>query len=174
MDRQGKEKLRVAFAEIFNGADAAIIAEYRGLTVEEMTELRRSLRAVKGRFRVLKNRVAKKALIDEAKDSGALSGHLKGPVGVAYFTGDPAQAAKSVLKFADEHAHFIVRGAIVGASVMSNVELKALSDLPSREVLLARVVGSLISPHRGLLMTFNGVSRNLVQVIDAIKDKKQG
>lgn len=174
MDRQGKEKLRVKFAEIFNASEAAIVAEYRGLTVEEMTELRRALRPIKGRFRVLKNRVAKKALLDEAKDSSGLNEHLRGPVGVAHFTGDPAAAAKSILKFAEDHPNFVVKGAIVGNAVMSHSELKALSDLPSREVLLAKVVGSLISPHRGLLYALNGVTSNLVRVIGAIKDKKQG
>lgn len=174
MDRQGKEKLRTVFAEIFNGAEASIIAEYRGLTVEELTELRRSLRPIQGRFRVLKNRVAKKALADEAKEYGSLSDALKGPVGVAYFKGDPAQAAKSVLKFAEDHPNFIVKNAVVGNAVMSQSELKALSDLPSREVLLGKVVGSLISPHRGLMYALNGVSSNLVRVINAIKDSKQG
>lgn len=173
MDRQGKEKLRVHFADMFNAAESAIVVEYRGLKVEEMTELRRALRPLQGRFTVIKNRVARKALQNEAKESGALESTLKGPIGIAHFKGDPAQAAKSVLKFAEEHPNFVVKQAMVGNAIMSAAELKALSDLPSREVLLARVIGSLVSPHRGLVVTLNGVARNLVQVIDAIKDKKQ-
>lgn len=172
MNKVGKDNLRVAYAEKFNKANAAVIAEYRGLSVEELTELRRSMRELDAEFQVLKNRVAVKALVNEAKECGDIAEQLKGPIGIAYLFGDPAQAAKSLLKFEKEHEHFVVKSGLMEKKAVSVSQIKAIADLPSKEVLLAQIVGSLVSPHRGLLGVMNGVARNLVQVINAIKDKK--
>ncbi len=167
-----KHELRKDFAEKFSEVDSAIIANYSGLTMTQLTDLRRSLREMDSTFKVIKNRVAKKALEDEAKEFGDLSEHLKGPVGVVFVKGDIAQVAKAVLKFEKDNDAFEVTGGVIDKSVVSLDELKAISDLPSREELLAKIVGSIASPSRGLVTVLSGVSRNLVQVLGAIKDKK--
>lgn len=172
MTYKAKEALRGEIGEKFNKASAAIIAEYRGLTVEEITELRVQLRESEAEFTILKNRVAKKAMEDECKDSNELSGDLTGPVGAVFVYGDPAQATKSVLEFAKAKDNFSVKSGMMDGKVVSIDDLKAIASLPSKEVLLAKIVGSLVSPHRGLVTVLSGVPRNLVQVINAIKDTK--
>ena len=167
-----KHELRQQFAEKFNEVGSAIIANYSGLTMTQLSELRTSLREMDSTFKVIKNRVAKKALEDEAKEFGDLSEHLKGPVGVVFVKGDIAQVAKTVLKFEKDNKAFEVTGGVIDKNVVSLDEIKAISDLPSREELLAKIVGSIASPSRGLVTVLSGVSRNLVQVLGAIKDKK--
>lgn len=169
MDRKGKAQLRQELSERFEKSTAIIVAEYRGLTVEEVTDLRVKLREASAEFKVIKNRVAKKAV---AEDLQSLSEKFTGPVGIVCAFGDSAQATKAALEFEKTHPNFKVTAGHMEGAVVSKEQLKAISDLPSKEVLLAQIIGSLVSPHRGLLGVLNGVSRNLVQVINAIKDKK--
>lgn len=172
MDRQGKAKLKDEVAERLEKANAVIIAEYRGLTVEEMTGLRVQLRKAGAEFRVFKNRIAKKAIDDKLHHLKDLNPSLKGPIGLICSYGDAAQTAKAVLEFGKDHPNLVVTCGFMDKSTVTADELKALADLPSKDVLLAQIIGSLVAPHRGLLGVLNGVNRNLVQVINAIKDKK--
>jgi len=172
MDRQGKAKLKDEVSERLSKANAVIIAEYRGMTVEEMTGLRVELRKAGAEFRIFKNRIAKKAIDDKLQHLKDLSPSMKGPIGLICSYGDTAQATKAAMEFQKDHPNFVITCGFMEKSRVTADELKALADLPSKEVLLARIVGSLVSPHRGLLGVLNGVNRNLVQVINAIKDKK--
>jgi len=172
MDRQGKNQLRQSFAEKFQKSNALIIAEYRGLTVAEVTELRVKLRDASAEFKVIKNRVAKKAVESDVEELKDLSKAFVGPIGLVCAYGDSAQATKTVLDFAKDHPHLVVKAGHMDGALVSTDELKAIADLPSKEVLLGQIVGSIVAPHRGLLGVLNGVSRNLVQVLNAIKDKK--
>lgn len=172
MDRNGKLQLKTELAERFQKSNAVIVAEYRGLTVQQVSDLRVKLREAGAEFKVIKNRVAKKALESDVADMVSLSDSLKGPVGVVYAYGDSAQATKTALQFEKDNPNFVVTSGHMEGNVVSKGDLKAIADLPSKEVLMAQIVGSLVSPHRGLLGVLNGVSRNLVQVINAIKDNK--
>jgi large subunit ribosomal protein L10 len=172
MTKARKHQLKGEIAERLKKANAAIVAEYRGLTVAELTDLRVRLRESNSEFRVIKNRVTKVAIREEAENVGAISGSLKGPVGLVIIYGDPAQAAKSVLEFAKDKENFKVTSGVMDGKGVSAADLKAISELPTMDVLLARLVGTLVAPHRGLLGVLNGVPRQLVQVINAIKDKK--
>lgn len=173
ISRAKKEALRAEAGDRFNKAGAALVAEYRGLTVAELTELRTELRKVGAEFKVTKNRVLKKAIELDAEGSTALSDKLVGPVGVLYLYEDVAAGAKVAVEFAKSHEKFVVTGGIMDGAAVTEGDIKAISDLPSKEVLLGQIVGSLVAPHRGLLGVLNGVTRNLVQVINAIKDTKQ-
>jgi large subunit ribosomal protein L10 len=173
MSKAAKATLKIDLAERFKKANAAIVAEYRGLTVADLTELRIKLRASNSEFKIVKNRVAKVAIREDSPTSSDLSPQLKGPVGVVFIYGDPAAAAKSVLDFAkDKPELFKVTGGLMEGKGLTEKELKAIADLPSKEVLLAKIVGSLVAPHRGLVSVMAGVPRQLVQVINAIKEKK--
>ena len=171
-DRAAKSALREDLAGRFNKATASVIAEYRGVTALEMAELRVELRKVNTEFRVIKNRVAKKAIEQEAQNSSALATKLVGPIGIAYMYGDVAAGTKAILAFEKTHEKFKVTAGVMEGQVLGVKELKALSDLPSKEVLLAKIIGSLVAPHRGLLTVLNGVGTNLVRVLNAIKDTK--
>lgn len=172
MDRAAKETLRVKSAGRFNKSEAAIVAEYRGLTVAELTQLRRDLRKANAEFRITKNRVAKKAVHAEAENYKAVSDKLKGPVGIIYLYGDVAAGAKAADNFAKGNEKFVITGGVMEGKALSKAEITTLASLPSKEVLLAQIVGSLVAPHRGLLGVLSGVPRNVVQVINAIKEKK--
>ena len=172
MDRKAKEALRVEFEGRFEKANAAVVAEYRGLTVAELTELRRNLRKVNAEFRVVKNRVAKKAVLGKVQSYSGLSEKLKGPIGVAYMYGDAAAGAKALVDFEKGRELFKITAGVMESKSISAAEVKAIASLPSKEVLLGQLVGLLVSPHRGLLGVINAVPRSLVQVINAIKEKK--
>ncbi len=172
MDRQGKAKLRESAAESFKKANAVIVAEYRGLTVEEMTALRRELRKANATFNIIKNRIAKKAIESDVPAMNVINANLKGPIGLVCAYGDAAQATKTMLEFEKEHPNLKVTAGFMEEVNYSVSQLKALADLPSKEVLLSKLVGSLVSPHRGLLGVMTGVHRQLLTVLNGIKDKK--
>lgn len=173
ISRAKKEALRSEAGDRFNKASAALVAEYRGLTVAELTELRTELRKVGAEFKVTKNRVLKKAIELDAQESESLSDKLVGPVGVVFLYEDVAAGAKVAVEFAKGHDKFVVTGGLMDGSSVSTAEIAAISNLPSKEVLLGQILSTLVNPHRGLMGVLNGVTRNLVQVINAIKDTKQ-
>jgi len=173
MNRQQKLEVTDAISERLARAAAVITTEYRGLSVEELTTLRRELRANGAEFKVAKNRLAKRSLQGAQESFSSLGEELQGPTGLVFAYEDAAAAAKLVLEFQKTHDKLVVKSGVMDGKKVSPSELKAIADLPSKEVLLAQIVGSLLSPHRGLVTTISGVARNLVQVINAIKDKKQ-
>jgi large subunit ribosomal protein L10 len=168
-----KGEVRELAAERFKKANAAILAEYRGLKVSDLTQLRIELRKVKGEFRIINNRIVRKAIdVDGLSQIEPLRKALKGPLGVVFAYGDVAASAKVVLEFAKTSELFKVTGGVMEGAAMSVAELEVLSKLPSKEVLLGQIIGTLIAPHKGIMGVLNGVTRNLVQVINAIKEKK--
>jgi large subunit ribosomal protein L10 len=173
MDRKGKAALREVAEGRFEKANAAIVAEYRGLTVSSLTELRKALKKVNGEFRIVKNRVAKKAVLGKAETAKGLADSLKGPVGIAFLYGDAAAGAKALSDFEKTNELFKITAGVMESRKLSALEVKAIASLPSKEVLLGQILGLLVSPHRGILGVVNAVPRSLVQVINQIKEKKQ-
>lgn len=172
MNREGKVQLKNEIAEKLGKANAVILAEYRGLSVGELTDLRVELRKSDAEFKVNKNRIFKRALEEDRKEFESLKDELVGPVGTVFVYGDTAQATKSLLEFNKGHENLKVKCGFMDGQSVDESALKAIADLPSREVLLGQIVGSLASPSRGLVTTLSGVARNLVYVINAIKEKK--
>lgn len=172
MTKARKQTLKTEIGGRLKKANAAFIAEYRGLTVSELTELRVKLREAKAEFRVVKNRVARVAIKEDVPSAMPIADKLKGPIGLVLAYGDSAAAAKALLEFAKDKENLKVTEGVMDGVGVSLAELKAISSLPSREVLMAQIVGSLVAPHRGLVTVLSGVTRQLVQVINAIKEKK--
>ena len=172
MSKAAKGALKVDVAERLKKANAAIIAEYRGLTVAQLTELRVKLREAQAEFKIVKNRIAKVAIREEVPSAAPIVDRLKGPIGLVIVYGDVAQVAKSLIEFGKDKDNFKVTSGVLEGKGVSASDLKAISELPSKEELLARLLGSLVSPHRNLLGVLNGVQRQLVQVLSAVKDKK--
>ena len=129
-------------------ANASVVAEYRGLTVAEMAELRRSLRTAGGDFKVFKNTLVRLAISGTAHEP--LSDLLVGPTGIAFIEGDVSAVAKALKDFAAANPALIVKGGVLDGSALDASTLKALADLPSREVLLARLAGLIASPMTSL------------------------
>lgn len=154
--RQGEvEKL----TQELKGASTIFVTDFSGLSVLRMTEFRRRLRAAGGRYVVVKNTLARRALA--ANRIAALEAHLKGPVGLVLAGPDPLPAAKVVGDFAREFEKPTVRVGLVDGRAVEPAYVKRLGELPSREVLLAQLAGSL-----------NGVLYQVVAALEALRDQR--
>ena len=166
---EAKKVVVAEIAEDIKNAPATIIVATRGLTVEEDTELRNELRAAGVKFAVRKNTLTEKALealgIDGAED------YLKGPTAIA--TSDSyTSAAKVLCKFEAKHEEIKVKGGIVEGKVITPEEVKELAKMPSKEELIARVLGGFNAPISGLVNVLNGNIRGLVIALNAIAEKQ--
>lgn len=173
MDRQGKAKLKTEIGERLKKANGLIIAEYRGMKVEQLTTLRVALRKAKAEFRVSKNRIFKRAIKEDAPQFDGIADNYKGPIGTVICYGDVAAAAKALLEYGKDVELLVPKTGMVEGDTLNADRLKALSELPSKEVLLGRLLGTLKAPHRGIVTVLSGVPRNVVQVLAAIRDTKQ-
>ena len=165
-----KSKVVAELKEKIARASVMVLADYLGLSVKEMTELRRKLRAEKSELAVIKNTLIERAVAEsglpEFKD------HLKGPTVVMLGYADAVSPLKALVKFIKETEKGGLRIGVVDKQVFSRDDLAAISKLPPREVLLGKVVGGLKSPLYGLANVLNGPLRKLVYALNAIKDKQ--
>src|ERR1700716_2687321 len=152
------------------GAQAVIVAEYRGLNVEKVTQLRTRARKSGLYLRVLKNTLARRAV--QGTPFEKLADKMAGPLmyGIAV---DPVAGAKVLSEFARENEQFVIRGGALRNSVMSDKDVKALALLPSREELLARLAATLQAPMARLARTLNEVPGRLVRTLAAVRDAKE-
>jgi large subunit ribosomal protein L10 len=145
------------------GVKTVVLTEYRGLTVQQLSELRKQLRAVAAEYRILKNRLAKRAIAASPLDG--LAGHLTGPTGMIISTHDPVAVAKAVHAFARANQALTIKAGYVEGQMLPPAELKALSDLPSREALRGQLVGALQGPLAQLVGLLTAPHRELVYVL---------
>lgn len=150
-------------------ARAVILADYRGLTVAELTELRRALRAQQMEMKVYKNRLVRQAFKGTVT---GLDGQLTGPTAVTFSYGDPVAPAKILATFAKAHAKLQLKGGLVEGEVVDQLKVTQLAALPSREELLGKLVFVLNSPITGLVRVLNGTLQGLPNVLNRIKEKK--
>ena len=152
------------------GNAVAIATQYKGINVEQATELRRKLRVESVVFKVYKNTLVKRAL-DELGLAEA-DAFLDGPTAWA-FCQDPVTPARVLKEFAKDVKAVVMNGGILEGEVVSREQIQALASLPSREALLAQVVGTIAAPLRNLVGTLQAVPRNLVCVLDEIRKKRE-
>ncbi len=170
MDRNAKLQWRESVVQALDKSGAVFLANYSGMTVEELTAMRRELKTVHADFHVVKNTIAQKAV--EGRDENVISSLFTGQTGVVFAYGDAAAAAKVFADSAKKFEKLKITGGYMEKSVLTPASVEKLASLPSREVLLGQLIGTMVAPHRGLLNVLNGVPRNLVQVLNAIKEKK--
>jgi large subunit ribosomal protein L10 len=144
--------------------------DYRGLTFSEATELRARLAKVDARLKVVKNTLARIAATDAGVEG--LSELLQGPTAIAYCHGDPVRVAKTIQDFIREKKKAAIRGGRLQRSLLSASDVESLAALPSREQLIAQVVGAIASPLTGLANVLNGPIRGLVVVLAQVQEKK--
>ncbi len=147
-----------------------ILADYKGLSVASMTDLRRRLRKGNTSLKVVKNRLAKIAV--QGTPSEVLSAHFVGTTALATSAAEPAETAKALTSFAKENERFKIKIALLDGQTLTLKELNALANLPSRDVLLAKMLGSLNAPATNLVSVLIEIPRQLVTVLTAIKDQK--
>jgi large subunit ribosomal protein L10 len=165
-----KTEVVAELKEKFEASSAVFAAHYRGLTVKEMSELRRSMTAAGAKFQVCKNTLAKLAL--EGNENEPLSDLLAGPTGIVFVNEDPAAAAKVLVDFAKDHDKLEVRGGVLGGKSMDVAGITALSKLPSRDQMLGMFLSVLNGPARNFVGVLAAVPRSAVQVLKAIEEKK--
>ncbi len=170
MNRQDKQRIVDELHSAWSESSAGVVAQYRGLTVSEMGDLRRRLHQANVSLQVVKNTLARRA----AEDTGfkAAEALFTGPIAIAYGN-DPVEMAKAIADFAKEHKALEIRGGVLDGKAMDVAGVIALAKLPSREVLLAKMLGSMQSPISGFVRTLAEVPASFVRTLAAIRDQKQ-
>ena len=153
-------------------ADAALLTEYRGLNVAAMAELRRSLRAAGGEYKIYKNTLARLGAHSAGIDT--LDDMLTGPTAIAFVEGDAAAVAKALRDYARANPALVVKGGLLGQRVLSANEVTALADLPSREVILAQLAGALQAPIAQFASLLAALPRNFAYGLKALIDQHGG
>jgi large subunit ribosomal protein L10 len=147
-----------------NGVKTVMLAEYRGLTVQQLSEFRKQLKAVAAEYKVVKNRLARLAI--GPSGLSALGGELKGPTGLIIGKGDPVSVAKAVHTFARTNQALVIKAGFVDGQLLPPTGLKTLAELPSREALRAQLVGALTGPLAQLVGLLQAPQRELVYVLE--------
>ncbi len=151
-------------------AQVAVVTEYKGYSVEEISALRRALQQKGGDYMVTKNTLAKIAV--KGTDFEVLTETFKGPIAIAFGYEDQVSPAKAVSDFIKETKKGVIIGAALDGKLLSEAEAKALANLPSKEELIAKILGSINSPATGIVGSVNAVVSQLVRTVAAVKDTK--
>lgn len=170
MPKQVKIDAVEELKERIEASQLVVLTKYVGINAEKATLLRKKLREGHVEYKVFKNTLAKRVL-DELKLSDAAK-FMSGPTGWA-FSKDPVAPSKILKEFSKDVPLVEMTGGILEGKVVSKVQLDALASLPSREVLLSQVVGTIAAPLRNFVSTLNALPSNLVNVLDQIKKKKE-
>ena len=152
-----------------DASSAAILTEYRGLKVKDLADLRRTLRAAGGEYKIYKNTLVRFAARDLGLDD--LEAMLEGPTAIAFVEGDAVDVAKALRDFARTNPNLVVKGGVLGSSILSAKDAGALADLPSREVLLARIAGGLAAPMVQFAGLLQALPRNFAYGLKALIEK---
>ncbi len=167
---EDKKKIVSEVAAVASDAHSVVAAEYHGLTVGEMTELRVKARESGVYLRVVKNNLAKLALADT--EFSCMSEGFVGPLVLAFSQEDPGSAARVLKDFAKEHDKLEVKMLSVGGELLAASEIDRLAKLPTRDQALAILAGTLRAPVEKLARTFNEVPGKLVRTVAAVRDSK--
>ncbi len=171
MNRADKQVQIDELTAKFGDAQAAYLTDYRGLDVEKITALRSRLREKDTEFKVVKNTLARIAA--KATGNEVLVDYLKGPSALALVYGDPAAAAKVLVEFAKEENALEVLGGVLSGGYLDSDSLKQLAELPSKDVMRAMLLGTMNAVPGGFVNVLSAVTRSAVQVLNAIKEKKE-
>ncbi len=156
-----------------DAADAAVLTEYRGLTVTQIADLRAALRAAATDYKIFKNTLARRAAADAGLTD--LMEHLEGPVAIAFVRrdgGDPVTAAKALRDFARTNPNLVLKGGLLGVRVLTTADVEALADVPPRDQLLARIAGGFQAPLTKAAGLFQAFTRNFAYGLKAYIDQR--
>lgn len=172
MNRESKQQIISELHEKLKAAKAVFLADFRGMDVEQATQLRNELRNAAVEYKVVKNTLLELASRDTDKES--LSSHFTGPTAIALSYEDPVSAAKVLSSYAKEKQNiFKLKAGVLSGKPITVADIQALSDLPSREVLIAKLLGTLNAPIANFVGTLAAVPGGFVRALDAIRAKKE-
>ena len=164
MDRAAKRELVATLHNVFKDTGVIVVAHYAGLTVAQMTELRRRVKEAGGTVKVAKNRLAKLALRDT--DAEGIADLFKGPTCIAY-SPDPVAAAKATVTYAKENDKLVILGGAMGKTVLDAAGVKALADLPSLDELRAKLIGLVQAPATKVARVLTEPGAQIARVLQA-------
>ncbi|MBV0913164.1 50S ribosomal protein L10 [Anianabacter salinae] len=170
MDRAQKEKVVEELGQIFESSGVVVVAHYAGLTVQEMQDLRARMRAAGGAVRVAKNRLAKIAL--EGTPNASLANLLTGMTVLSY-SEDPVAAAKVAEAYAKDNSKFEILGGAMAGSALDRAGVKAVSELPSREELIASIVGCIVAPASNIAGAIGAPASNIASILSTIEERAE-
>ena len=168
MDRAQKEKVVEELGQIFESSGVVVVSHYEGLTVAEMQDLRARARESEASVRVAKNRLAKIALTD--KPCASIADYLSGMT-VLTFSEDPVAAAKVAEAFAKDNKKFEILGGAMGENALDRSGVEAVSKMPSRDELIASIVGCIGAPASNIAGAIGAPASNIASIISTVEEK---
>ena len=163
MPTQEKIETLEDFKSRLDGVKTVVVTEYRGLTVQQLSDLRKQLRAVSAQYKIVKNRLAKLAMADG--ELSQLHPHLKGPTGMVISKEDPVAVAKTLHSFAKTNQALAIKAGLVDGQVLPPAELKALSELPTKDAIRAQIIGTIQGPLVQLVGLLQASQRDIAYVL---------
>lgn len=151
-------------------AQATVLTDFRGLKVEALNALRAQLRSAQSEYKVVKNNLIK--LAAEGTDAAVLGDYLVGPCGLAIAYADPVVIAKVLTEFVKINPNLAIKGAVLQGKFIGEEDVKSLATLPSRDVLLGKLLSVLVASPAGLVQVMSGVMRKFLYTLKAIQDQK--
>lgn len=171
MNRRTKEEVVAELHEILKDTKWAVLTNYRGLNVEKITALRNALRKSSSELRVVKNTLMK--IASQETGMSVLSEQFKGPIAVALTKGDAVEPTKILVDFARKNSELEINCGMLNGKFLNKDQINALSELPSREILLGQLLSVLVGAQTGLVNVLSGVPRSFVRVLNAYREAKE-
>ena len=171
MLRKDKEPIVEEMTQLLAGSETMFVADYRGLTVAELGELRAKLRERGATLHVLKNTLAKIAA--ERSGRQAMAELFSGPTAVTFAGEDLVGAVKALAEYARTHKQLDVRGGFIQNQIIDAAGVKTLATLPPREVLVAQVLGTMVAPITGLVTVMQGTIAGFVRALNQVAEQKE-
>jgi large subunit ribosomal protein L10 len=170
LDRRTKEQVAAELHEKLKDFKVAVLTGYSGMDVAKITALRVALRKTNAELRVVKNSLL--TIASRETDFSVLEEHFRGPLAVAIAHGDVVETTKALVDFAKKNAQLEIKAAVMGGKPLSREQVTVLAELPSREILLGKLLSVLVGTQTSLVNVLSGVPRNFVQVLDAYREQK--
>jgi len=171
MNKNEKAELIAEAKELIQNASAVYLTDYSKINVEDISEIRNQFRKDGVKYRIFKNTLFKRALVESGKFE-KLADHLEGMTGIAFASTNPVAPAKIIKKYNDTSQKFPLKACYIETQYFDGSKLKELAELPTKEEVIAGILGSLNSPASGIVGSIAAVIRNLVSVVDEVSKKK--